>query len=413
MDLQLHATMHIPYSFFSDGLTWFDEADPPKLKYKHFLKNVCYANYFKANKGLRIMVVGAITKEKMSSRKRAKKMLLEEFDYYRDFVKNNSDDFALARTPQEVRDLVHGTDKTIIVFSIENGRNLINCQEDAEFWAAQGVSFITLVHLVDSKYGAAAIRPGFGTTILNLKGVFRREKKRHLTEEGKQAILWLANAGVMTDLTHMSDLTRKDALAFMEEKGIPPLVTHDMFKPISNNPRGVEEEDILRIYKNGGMMSLPNSGESLKPFKPSAKYKARLDSLTRYCDGSIDSYIFSYLALKEFIENNAGEILGDTMLEMNQLTDEQLVDLSIGFQSDYNGWINHHRPRYGKDGCDEIVPGVEYEEIELVGMPHPGLMESHWKLMKKEGVDIEPVRRASEKFLRMWQYFLDNKGQFK
>ena len=39
---------------------------------------------------------------------------------------------------------------------------------------------------------------------------------------------WLANAGIMTDLTHMSDQTRKDALSFMEAENIPPIVTHDL-----------------------------------------------------------------------------------------------------------------------------------------------------------------------------------------
>ncbi|MGE0638605.1 MAG: membrane dipeptidase [Bacteroidia bacterium] len=412
MDLQVHPTMHVPYSFFGKGMTWFDEAHPPKLKYKHFLKNISYANYFNHNKGLRIMVAGVLTRENMWSRKKARRILVKQLKYYDEFVMNNSDNFAIAKTPQEVRDLVHTTDKIIIVFSIEGGRNLVDSQEDANFWAEKGVSFITLVHLVDSKYGASAIRPGLGTTMLNSKGVFRREKNRRLTEKGKQAIQWLANAGVMTDLTHMSDLTRKDALAFMEEKGIPPLVTHDMFKPIQNHPRGVEEEDVIKIYRNNGLMSLPLSGESLMAFKPSEKYKAKIDSLTRYCNGSIDSYIFSYLALKEFIENNLAAISGNSNLKLKDLDEKELVNISIGFQSDFNGWVNHHRPRYGKDGCYELVPGMSYEDIEVEGLAHPGLMDSHWKLMVKEGVDIEPVKRASEKFLQMWQQFLDRRGTF-
>jgi microsomal dipeptidase-like Zn-dependent dipeptidase len=411
MDLQIHPAMQVPYSFFGDGLIAFDEQHPPKLSHKHLLKNICYTNYLRNNKGMRIMVVGALTHEKMYSKKRQRRMLMEQFDYYTEFVKNNSADFAIAKTPQEVRDLVQNTTKTIIIFSIEGGRNLINSQEDADFWAGQGVAFITLIHLVDCKYGAAATRPGFATGLINLKGGFRREKKRHLTEAGRNAIQWLANAGVMTDITHMSDLTRKDALAFMEEKSIPPLVTHDMFKPIQNHPRGIDEEDVIKIYRSNGFMSLPVSGEALMAFKPSARYKAKIDSLTRYCNGSIDSYIFSYLALKSFIETNAGLILGDNTVTANNMTAKQRTDLCIGFQSDFNGWANHHRPRYGKEGCYEIVPGVTYEDIELQGLAHPGLMDSHWKLMLKEGVDIEPVKRASEKFLQMWQQFLDRKGK--
>ncbi|MGE3825576.1 MAG: hypothetical protein AB7G44_15240, partial [Bacteroidia bacterium] len=76
MDLQVHPTMHVPYSFFGKGMTWFDEAHPPKLKYKHFLKNISYANYFNHNKGLRIMVAGVLTRENMWSRKKARRILV-------------------------------------------------------------------------------------------------------------------------------------------------------------------------------------------------------------------------------------------------------------------------------------------------------------------------------------------------
>jgi microsomal dipeptidase-like Zn-dependent dipeptidase len=398
MDLQTHPCMHVPYSFFGTGLEDFEEGNEPDLTWKHQLTNVNYANYLRKNKGARILCVGALTQENIASKKRGRKVILKQIKFINDFVDANSDDFAVARTPQEIRDLIHNTDKTIIIHSIEGGKRLINSQEDANFWAEQGVAFITLVHLVDSKLGAAANQPMFALYVLNFKSLFRKKKNRRLTEKGKQAIVWLANAGIMTDLTHMSDSTRKDALAWMEEKGIPPLVTHDVFKPIQNQPRGMEEEDVLKVYANDGMISLPISGESCRPYKPRADYQAKLDSLERYCNGSIDSYKFTYQQVKEFLEK--------------ELPAEQVENLPIGFQSDFNGWLNHHHGRYGKDGCYEAHPDSTYEAIEIQGLAHPGLLESHWRLLEKEGVDLEPIKRSSEKFLQMWQFFLDNKGKF-
>jgi hypothetical protein len=32
--------------------------------------------------------------------------------------------------------------------------------------------------------------------------------------------------------------------------------------------------------------------------------------------------------------------------------------------------------------------------------------------MAKEDVDLEPILRASEKFLRVWEYFLKQRGEF-
>ena len=398
MDLQIHPCMHVPYSFFGEGLETFDEASPPDLSWKHQLTNVNYANYLRKNKGARILVVGALTQENIASKKRGRKVILKQIKFIDDYAEANSEDFVVAKTPQEVRDLVHNTEKTIFIHSIEGGKRLVNSQEDANFWAEQGVAFITLVHLVDSKLGAAANQPMPVLNLLNFGGLFKKEKNRRLTEKGKQAIVWLANAGIMTDLTHMSDNTRKDALTLMEEKGIPPLVTHDVFKPIQNQPRGMEEEDVLKVYANNGLISLPISGETCRPYKPRADYQAKLDSLESYCNGSIDSYKFTYEEVKAFLEK--------------ELPEAETENLSIGFQTDFNGWLNHHHGRYGKDGCFEANPDSTYEAIELEGLAHPGLLESHWKLLEKEGVDLEPIKRSSEKFLQMWEQFLANKGKF-
>ena len=134
------------------------------------------------------------------------------------------------------------------------------------------------------------------------------------------------------------------------------------------------------------------------PYKPRADYQGKLDSLESYCNGSIDSYKFTYEEVKAFLEKN--------------LSEEEVSNLSIGFQTDFNGWLNHHHGRYGKDGCYEANPDSTYEAIEIEGLAHPGLLESHWRLLEKEGVDLEPIKRSSEKFLQMWELFLANKGKF-
>lgn len=413
MDLQTHPTMHMTYGFFSPGLEYIDAEDPPQLSHKHLLTNVNYADYLEGNKGSRIIVHGAIISEVLVPRKRARELILAQLKYVNDFAASHSDNFAVAKSPQEVRDLVHNTDKTIIIHSIEGAKRLLDGPEDAKFWADQGIAFMTLIHLIDDEFGGAAVLPELATKVINYRAAFKRSfaprKYRGLTEKGKQAIGWLADAGIMTDLTHMSDQSRADALDYMEMHQIPPLVTHDMFKPVQNHPRGILPEDVIRIYRLGGMMSLPVSGISNLPHDPEEKYQHMLDSLERYCSGSIDTYKFTYQILQDFVQSNAHEIQLQPSLNFNALTESEKVDFAIGFQSDFNGWLDHHRPRYGKDGCFEVVQGQEYEAVELEGMPHPGLLESHWRLLEKEGVDLDPVLRASEKFLQMWEHFLERK----
>ncbi|MCH2042823.1 MAG: membrane dipeptidase [Saprospiraceae bacterium] len=294
---------------------------------------------------------------------------------------------------------------------------MINSQEDANFWREQGVAFITLIHLVDYKSGAAAIKPGFIPALLNFKGLLRPNKKRGLTEDGKQVIRWLANAGIMIDLTHMSAQTRTDALNFMEQEGIPPISTHDVFKPIQNHSRGIPEDEVLRFYELGGYIALPISGESLKAKNSREDYQAQMDSLAAigcYCDGSIHSYQFSYLAVKRHIESNLARFYLDSLatVSFDSLSEDEKVRFSIGFQSDFNGWLNHHRTIYGDKGCYELEEGKAYDLVEIAGMPNPSYMEDHWDWLRKKGVDLEPILRSSERFLQLWQQFLDDRGKF-
>ena len=406
IDLQIHPTMHVPYPFFSKGLEFFDEKNPPNLSYLHQFNNVNYANYFVKNEGLRIMCVGTLNNEYVPNPQKAKRMILTQIGYINKFAEENSENFVVAKSPQEVRDYLKTTDKTIIVHCIEGGKSLIRNQEDANFWASQGVSFITLIHLVDCEYGSAAILPGIPTRIINSDASCDKEKEIGLTQLGKNAIIWLANAGIMTDITHMNDRTRKDALVVMEEHGIPPLSTHDGFKPLQHHPRALDEEDIIKIYKNNGFMALPISGYSCMPYLPDSVYLKEISMLDDYCEGSIDNYIFLYNTIKKFIESNPQLGYNESM------TEEEKVNFCIGFQSDFNGWLNHSRPRYGEDGCYKIIPDSIKEPIETQGLAHPGLLDSQWKVMEKEGVDLAPVKRSAEKFLQMWQYFIDHRGKF-
>lgn len=412
LDLQMHPTMHVPYGFFGKGFTSIDSAKANKLTHKHQLKNVNHLEFWKQNPGARMITVGYLTREGVRSTKQAKACILEQISYVEKFVSNNSEHFVIANNPKEARSYYHHTNKTIILQSIEGAKHLITSQEEADFWAAKGIAFITLMHLVDSHLGSAAIRPGLATKIINWKGWLRKTENRGgLTDLGQKSIVWLAGAGILTDLTHMSDKSRTEALALMKEKRIPPISTHDAFKPIQNHPRGWLPEDITKLYDLGGFFSLPISGIALQLYKPFPEYKTRVAALEQYCDGSIDSYQFTYESVKEIVENHA--IVNYALSDFNHLADTLKTQYSIGFQTDFNGWLNHSKPRYGKSGCYAAEAGHQHGQIELEGMPHPGYLESHWQFLEKEGVDLMPVKRNAEHFLSLWERFIAEKERFR
>jgi hypothetical protein len=127
-----------------------------------------------------------------------------------------------------------------------------------------------------------------------------------------------------------------------------------------------------------------------------------------YCPGSIDEFKFTYQAVKAFLEEEI--TLPQYEQPFGQVSESQKVDWALGFQSDFNGWLNHSRPRYGKKGCMEN-PSHPLLQLETEGLVHPGMLGEHWSLLQEEGVDLAPIRRASEKFLQVWQYFLDQQAR--
>jgi len=323
-----------------------------------------------------------------------------------DFAKINSKYFIVARSPQEVRHYLKTTTKTIFIHSIEGGRKLIHSQEDAIFWAKKGVAFITLIHLMDDEFGGAAFNPDVITPIINYKGSLRRlfhfKKRRGLTPMGKEAILWIANAGMMVDLTHMSPESKIDVLKVMDMAAIPPLMTHSMYRPIYNHDRGVTREQLLKIYQLGGLFSLPINGGVLVPHKEEPTITEKLARF-KLCRGSLDHYKFAFDTVSDFIDGNASSILKLPIgVSFADLTEAQKTQLSVGWQSDFNGWTNHSRPRYGKNGCFDIPLDQDIPLVDRIGLAHPGLLSQYWNVLEKEGMRIDSLKRASEKFLQIW-----------
>lgn len=406
MDLQTHITMNYPWGiFFKDPL--YLKETPQNLSYKHLLKNVIHPDFLKNNEGARIIINGAMAAERATSKKQATKLILKQINHLNEFALANSSDFVVAKTPEEVRRYLKTTNKTIIIHSIEGGRRLIESQADADFWAKQGVAFITLIHLLDDEYGGAAHNPGdFMTRLINLKGTltkfFHPHRRRGLTEHGKQSVHWLMNAGLMIDTTHMSPASLDDTMDILETRGLPPLATHSLFGPIQKSDRGISPKQLIRMYQLGGLFSLPISGENLIPHKASPEF---LDFIKneKICEASVDSYRVAFNFVEKTLKENSHLFVNSTASE-----NEQKVSLSIGFQTDFNGWTNHSYPRYGKKGCYPIPNGQELSTLETKGLAHPGQLPEYWELLTKEGMNTESLQFSTEKFLRMWEKFRSN-----
>jgi hypothetical protein len=206
----------------------------------------------------------------------------------------------------------------------------------------------------------------------------------------------------------MSELSRKDALLVMEQNNISPIVTHDLFKPIANQPRGIDTNDIIKIYQLGGYISVPVSGYSLEPKKMTPYYKNILAKKENYVPLSIDNYEFVYTEVQNFINRNCGlMLLNDSLTSFSQLSESNKTKLSIGYQSDFNGWLNHSKPKYATKKQQKKSDKESFTEFDKIGLAHPGMIEAHWKELERNNIDLTPIKRSTERFLQLWQNAID------
>ena len=391
VDWQAHPAMHIPWSIYGPGLT----DTPAPRSHRHALRQTVSADALAAS-GVRIFSAAAMAAEKATSPAQARALVLEQLRYVEAFVAAHPDHFVLARTPAAARAALQTTDKIVVVHAIEGGRMLLSGPEDARFWAEQGVSLVTLIHLLDDELGGAASNPGVLGWLINREAAAkrRRDQPRGLTERGKQAIVELDRAGILVDLTHMSPEAVQDALAVTRAHGIPPVVTHGKLWDIHATERGFRRKDVIEIYRQGGVFNLVLSGTSLSATRPSVPVPEDL------CPGSIDAFRWHWDVLQDTLDDALVELYGVT--DRAALSDVQRTRLATGWASDWNGGIGHSRPKYGLGGCGGRLPHASVP-FDTAGLAHPGHLPDHWQRLEEAGVDLDPMLRSAERFLQLWE----------
>ena len=369
MDLQGHPAMHLTWKFFGRGL--IDKT--PRRSHRHQFRQSVYTPWLDDSE-LRLFGMAAMAAEKARNPEHARQLILSQFEYVEAFIADNSDRYVLARTPAEARTLLTTTDKMVIFHSIEGGHHLLSGPEDAAFWRDQGVALVTLMHLRDDELGGSAILESSMGPLINRAGAKNRRKGRDrgLTERGAAAVRELSDVGILIDLSHMTGETIDDTLEITGELGVPPIVTHGALNSVRTVERSFSDEQVLEVYRQGGMFALSLSPEGLDAVP-------ELDD--DVCHGTIESWGRHYQAVVDLV--------GD--------------DAAIGWSSDWNGWVSHAAPVYGKRRCRPLSDLDDPLAIDTVGMVHPGLIPQHFERAERMGLDRRPIDRSSEQFLQMWE----------
>jgi membrane dipeptidase len=158
------------------------------------------------------------------------------------------DQIELALTPEDVR-RVNRQGKTVALIGVENGYPIGEDVRRVREFYDRGARYLSLVHdghnqLSDSNTGER-------------DGLWRYNG---LSALGRQMIAELNKWGVMVDLSHASKQSAMQTLAISKA---PVIASHSAVRALCDHPRNMDDEVLLALQKNGGVIQVVAYGPFL------------------------------------------------------------------------------------------------------------------------------------------------------
>jgi membrane dipeptidase len=175
---------------------------------------------------------------------------IEKFDAIHRFTsKIAPDSIGLALTPEDVRRL-HRQGKRAAVIGVENGYPIgTDIRRVKEFYD-RGGRYMSLAHNGNSQL--ADSNTGEATGYLHNNG---------LSKLGRQVIAEMNRLGMMVDLSHPSKGANLEAIRLSKA---PVIASHSSVRALADHSRNMDDEQLLAVKKNGGVVQIVGFASYLK-----------------------------------------------------------------------------------------------------------------------------------------------------
>jgi membrane dipeptidase len=160
---------------------------------------------------------------------------LEQIDLVRDIVARYPQDFALARTADDVR-RIHRAGKIASMIGVEGGGQIDKSLSVLRAYHALGAGYLTLTHSRTIEWADSATDD---------------PKHDGLTPFGEEVVHELNRLGMLVDLSHVSEGTMRDALRISKA---PVIFSHSSARALDDHPRDVSDDVLKLVAANGGVV---------------------------------------------------------------------------------------------------------------------------------------------------------------
>ncbi|MFO8057507.1 MAG: dipeptidase [bacterium] len=160
----------------------------------------------------------------------------------------NSDKLAVARSPEEARQIIR-SGRIAILLAVEGGQGINNDLAVLDEFYQRGVRYMTLTHAKSLAWAESA-NPGEETDF------------NGLTSFGKKVVRKMEKMGMMIDLAHVSERT---FWATLDTVDCPVIVTHAGARGAGDHYRNLTDEQILAVADRGGVIGVIFHADYLDP----------------------------------------------------------------------------------------------------------------------------------------------------
>lgn len=133
--------------------------------------------------------------------------------------------------------------RTVGFYSFEGLEPLAFNLSKVDEWASRGVRLFGLVHSYDTRVATSSGYKFTETTV-------------GLTRLGQQVVERIYDVGGIVDVSHASDATVSDVLAYALERKVPVVATHSNARAVTHHARNLTDAQIRSIAKTGGVVGV-------------------------------------------------------------------------------------------------------------------------------------------------------------
>ena len=223
---------------------------------------------------------------------------------------------------------IHASGKLVAAIGIENGYVIGRDLSTLERYHQLGARYVTLAHnghndIADS----AQARPQLGDAPAEHNGI---------SEFGERAIAEMNRLGIMVDISHISKAAALDAIRLSRA---PVIASHSNTLAITDHPRNMDDETLLALRDNGGVMQATALAAFVKAPTPALQDATRA-ILAEYGTGSFRDYFALTAEQQAEVKTRLREIgyadVGDFIDHVDYAVNLIGID-HVGLSSDFDG----------------------------------------------------------------------------